>query len=120
MKSKIAEELKEIVSQSIDWAKLEVEYFKLSGAEKLIVLLSTMIVGGIIVVMLLPVFIMFLFSLVSVFRLIMPLALAYLTVGGIVLVLLTILFFLRKPLIVTPVSRFITKLLLEKKNQNPS
>lgn len=34
MKTKITDEIKELLSQSVNWAKLEVEYFKLTAAEK--------------------------------------------------------------------------------------
>lgn len=120
MKDKLTDEVKGIFSQSINWAKLEVEYLKLTAAEKLIVLLSTIIIGGILAVLLLPVFIIFLFALVDVFKLIMAPALAYLTVGGIVLLFIFILFLMRKPLIVNPVARFVTKLFLDKHTNNPS
>ncbi len=120
MKDKLTDEVIGIFSQSINWAKLEVEYLKLTAAEKLIILLSTIIIGGILAVLLLPVFIIFLFALVDVFKLIMAPALAYLTVGGIVLLIIFILFLMRKPLIVNPVARFVTKLFLDKHTHNPS
>lgn len=120
MKTKITDEVKEIFSQTINWAKLEIEYVKLTAAEKLIILLSTIIIGGIMAVLLLPVLIMFLFALVGVFKLIMSPPLAYLTVGGIVLLLIFALFLMRKPLIINPVARFMTKLLLDKNTHNPS
>jgi hypothetical protein len=120
MKSKFTDEIKEVFTQSINWLKLEVEYVKLTAAEKLIILLSTMIVGAIIVILMLPVFIMFLFALVGVFKLIMAPPLAYLTVGGIVLLMILVIYLLRKPLIITPVARFMTKLFLDKNTHNPS
>jgi len=116
MKSKITDEIKELLSQSVNWAKLEVEYIKLTAAEKLIILTSAMIIGGVIMLFLLPVLILILFALVDVFKLIMVAPLAYLAVGGIVLLLMFILFLLRKPLVINPVSRFITKVILEKHN----
>lgn len=120
MKTKLTDELRELLDQGINWAKLETEYIKLTAAEKLIILLSTLIIGGIMALLLLPVFIMFLFALVGVFRLIMPAPLAYLTVGGIVLLIIFVLFLMRKPLIINPISRFMTKLFLDKHTENPS
>ena len=120
MKAKFTDEIKEMLKQSLNWTKLEIEYVKLTAAEKLVVLLSTIIIGGIMAILVLPVFIMFLFALVGVFRLIMPAPLAYLTVGGIVLLLIFILYLMRKPLIINPVARFITKLFLDKHTHNPS
>ena len=114
MKSKITEEIKEIFSQSVNWAKLEIEYLKLTAAEKIIMLLSVIILGGIMMLLLLPVMLMFLFALAQVFVEFMPVALAYVTVGGIVLLLLAILFIFRKALIINPVARLISKLILER------
>lgn len=120
MKKKITDELKDMLKQSLVWTKLEIEYVKLTAAEKLVILLSTIIIGGIMAILTLPVFIMFLFALVGVFKLIMPSPLAYLTVGGIVLLIIFALYLMRKPLIINPVSRFITKLFLDKNTHNPS
>lgn len=120
MKSKITDEIKEIFSQGINWAKLEVEYVKLTAAEKIIILLSTMILGGICMILLLPLMIMLLFALVNVFRLFMSPALAYLTVGGIVALFILIIIVFRKILIITPVARFITRLFLEKNHHSES
>lgn len=114
MKSKITEEIGQLISQSKSWAQLEIEYIKLTSAEKVIVLMSTMIIGAVFMLLLLPVFILLLFALADVFKLIMAPALAYLTVAGIVLMILGALYLFRKPIVIDPVSRFITKLILEK------
>ena len=120
MKSKITEEIKELFTQSVNWAKLEVEYLKLTAAEKLIIMMSAMIIGAIFMLLLLPVILMFLFALAQVFIGFMPVAVAYVCVGGIILLILAILFFFRKNLVINPVARFISKLLLEKENSKAS
>ncbi len=120
MKANLTDDIKDIFQQGFNWAKLEIEYAKLTAAEKLVILLSTIIIGAIMALLLLPVFIMFLFALVGVFKLFMATPLAYLTVGGIVLLFIFALFLMRKPLIINPVARFITKLLLDKNTHNPS
>lgn len=120
MKSKITEEIKELFTQSVNWAKLEVEYLKLTAAEKLIIMMSAMIIGAIFMLLLLPVILMFLFALAQVFIGFMPVAVAYVCVGGIILLILAILFFFRKNLVINPVARFISKLLLEKENSKES
>lgn len=71
MKAKITDEIKEIFSQGVNWAKLEIEYVKLTAAEKLIILMSVLIIGAIFMLLLLPVFIMFLFALAGVFKMFM-------------------------------------------------
>lgn len=124
MKSKLTEEIREIIGQSVNWAKLELEYIKLTTSEKMVVLMSTLVLGGVMALLMLPVFIMFLFALVGVFRLIMPVPLAYLTVGGIVMLLIGALYMMRKPLVINPISRFVTKVILDthrgsRRAQNP-
>lgn len=113
MRSKITEDIKEVFTQSINWAKLEVEYLKLTAAEKLIVLVSMMVIGAVIMLFLLPVILMLLFALAQVFIDFMPVAVAYVCVAGVVLFLLAILVLLRKPLVINPVAKFISKVLLD-------
>lgn len=113
MKTKLTDELKELLVHGISWLKLEVEYLKLTAAEKMIILVSMLVIGGVFLLLLLPAVLMFLFALAQVFVQFMPTALAYVTVGGIVLVLLAILILMRKPLVINPVAKFISKVLLE-------
>lgn len=114
MKHNITDEIKEILSQSINWAKLEVEYLKLTAAEKIIMIVSMMVIGGVVLLLLLPAILMFLFALAQVFIDMMPTALAYVVTGGIVLLFLAVLIIFRKPLVINPMSRFISRILLEK------
>lgn len=118
MKSKITEEVKDLFSQTMTWAKLEIEYVKLTAAEKLIILISTLIIGAIFVLFLLPIFIMLLFALAGLFRMFMSPPLAYLSVAGIVILLLAIVFIFRKVLVINLVSKFVTKLFLEHKSEH--
>lgn len=118
MKSKITEEVKDLFSQTVTWAKLEIEYVKLTAAEKLIILISTLIIGAIFVLFLLPIFIMLLFALAGVFRMFMSPPLAYLSVAGIVVLLLAVVYVFRKVLVINMVSKFVTKLFLERKNEH--
>lgn len=120
MKAKITDEIKEIFSQTVNWAKLEVEYIKLTAAEKVIILLSTLILGALCMLLLVPLMIMLLFALAGVFRMFMPPYLAYLSVAGIVFVVIALIFVFRKALIITPVAKFITRLFLEKNNHSES
>ena len=113
MKTNITEEIKEMLSQGVDWAKLEIEYLKLTAAEKIIILISMMVISAVVLLLLLPALLMFLFALAQVFIGFMPVALAYICVGGIVLILLGILILLRKQLVINPVAKFISKVLLD-------
>ena len=47
MKEKLTDEIKDIFVQGRDWIKLEIEYAKLTVAEKFTLLLSAMIIGAI-------------------------------------------------------------------------
>lgn len=113
MKTKITDEIKEMLSQGVNWAKLEIEYLKLTAAEKIIILISMMVIGAVFLLLLLPVVLMFLFALAQVFIDFMPVAVAYVCVGGIVLLLLGILVVFRKQLVINPVAKFISKVLLD-------
>lgn len=113
MKPKITDDLKELVTNSVNWAKLEVEYLKLTAAEKLIIILSMSVIGVVILLFLLPAILMFLFALAQVFIDFMPVAVAYVCVGGIILLVLGILVLFRRPLVINPVAKFISKVLLD-------
>lgn len=114
MKEKLTDELKDLFMQGKEWAKLEVEYAKLTVAEKFTVLMSTIIIGAICLLMGVVVLIMLAFSLVELFKLMMAPALAYLTVGGIICVLALVVYLLRRPLMLNPIARFITRLFISK------
>lgn len=117
MKSKITEEIKDLFSQTTTWVKLELEYAKLTAAEKVIILLSTLIIGAIFALLLLPILMMLLFALADLFKMFMAPPLAYLSVAGIVIILLAIVFVFRNALVVNPVAKFVTRLFLNQKNQ---
>lgn len=119
MKPKLTEEIKELLAQSINWAKLEVEYLKLTAAEKIIIIVSMMVISAVVLILLLPAVLMFLFALAQVFIDFMPVAVAYVCVGGIVLLFLAILVIFRKQLVINPVAKFISKVLLSN-SQNKS
>lgn len=120
MKTKITDEIKEMLSQGINWAKLEIEYLKLTAAEKIIILVSMLVIGAVFLLLLLPAVLMFLFALAQVFVGFMPRALAYICVGGIVLLLLGLLILFRKQLVINPVAKFISKVLLDNQESKSS
>lgn len=113
MKQKITDDLRDIVTQGINWAKLEVEYLKLTAVEKVIIIVSMMVIGIVVLLLLLPAVMMLLFALAQVFIGFLPVAVAYVCVGGIVLLMLGLLVVFRKPLVINPVAKFISKVLLE-------
>ena len=117
MKTKITDEIKDMITQGVSWAKLEVEYLKLTAAEKIIILVSMMVIGAVFLLLLLPVLLMFMFALAQVFIDLMPKPVAYVTVGGIVLLLLGVIVIFKKQLVINPVAKFISRVLLESQKE---
>lgn len=116
MKGKLTDDLRSIYEHVTQWLDLEVEYVKLTAAEKITILSSAVVLGFVSLLMALLVMILLSFALVGVFEQLMSPALAYLSVAGIVIVLMLLIFLLRKPILTDPIARFITRLLLEKKD----
>lgn len=114
MKEKLTDELKEIFVQGKNWMKLEVEYAKLTLAEKMTLLFSAMIIGAVCLLMGMVVLILLAFALVELFRLMMSPALAYLSSAGVIVVLIVLFYLFRKPLLLNPIARFITRLFISK------
>lgn len=120
MKNKLTDDVKELVTQGSNWVRLQVEYLKLTASEKMIIILSMMVIGAVILLLLLPAVLMFLFALAQVFIDFMPVAVAYVTVGGIVLLVLGVIVVFRKPLVINPVAKFISKVLLDTQDKKDS
>lgn len=115
MKIKITEEIKNIFASGQEWLKLEVEYAKLSLAEKFTILLSTLILGAICLLMFIVILILMSFALVDVFKMFMQPGWAYLSVAGVLVLMIVAVYLLRKPLLVNPIARLISKLFLDMK-----
>lgn len=115
MKEKVGDEVKSIVREVKEWLSVELEYMKLTAAEKVSILVSTLILVIVLFIIFMVVLIVFAFALVDLFNLFMPHALACVTVGGILLLLIGLLYLMRTPLVVNPITRLITKLFLTPK-----
>lgn len=116
MKTKLTDELRSLISDSREWLRLEVEYAKLTLAEKFTVLLSTFVLGAVCLLMFIVILILLSFALVDVFRLFLSPGLAFLSVAGILMLLILLVYLLRKPLLLNPIARLISKLFLEIKS----
>lgn len=114
MKDKLTDEIKDLFSQGKDWVKLEVEYAKLTVAEKFTILTSAMIIGAVCLLMGMVVLILLAFALVEVFKMLMAPGLAYLSVAGVICIMILLLYLLRKPILLNPIARFITRLFINK------
>ncbi|MDE5653550.1 MAG: phage holin family protein [Muribaculaceae bacterium] len=115
MKEKFSDSLKSIYDNGLQWVKLEIEYAKLTAAEKITVLLTTLIFGAVCMLLGMVILILLAFSLVDVLQTFLSPALAFLCGAGILVVLILILFLLRRPLLENPISRLISKLILDVK-----
>lgn len=116
MKSKLTDEIKEIFSQSMNWAKLEIEYAKLTLAEKITVLGAMTVIGAICLLLGIVVLILLSLALAEALKLIMAPAYAYLATAGVNCVFLAVIWLCRGPLLYTPISKAITKVFFKSKH----
>lgn len=116
MKEKLIDEIKDIFAQSTNWIKLEVEYAKFTVAEKFTMLMATLIIGAVCMLLGFAVLLMLAFAGAELFKLFMAPALAYCAMAGVVCVLLLILFLMRRPLLLNPIAKFITRLFFNPKD----
>ncbi len=114
MKGNLTDQIKDIFTQGKRWVELEAEYVKLTAAEKFTVLTGTAVLGAICLISGMVVIILLAFALADVFKIIMSPALAYLCVSGVMILLILLVYFLRRKLIFDPIARFITRLFLDK------
>lgn len=99
------------------WIILQIDYTRITVAEKLSLLLGILAIG--LVCMIFGAFFILLVSLalVEVFKTFLAPWLAYICVSGIYLVFIGILLMARKVLLINPLARFISKLLMEKEKK---
>ncbi|MCM1152844.1 MAG: hypothetical protein NC328_04225 [Muribaculum sp.] len=111
MKDNIVNELKEIFTQSKEWVRLQVEYAKLTASEKITVIVSMVCLSVLFLCLGLVVLILLMCALIETFKLFLTPALAYLSVSGIILLLMILIYLLRKPLLLNPLAKIVTKLI---------
>lgn len=112
----IIEEIRSIFRQSKEWISLEVEYAKLTIAEKLTVLLSSLIIGFVCLLFGSVALVMLSMAVAEAFKLILSPALAYVCTAGSVLVLVLLIYLLRNPLLLNPIAKLISKVFFDKKH----
>lgn len=115
MKDKFTDEIKEIIHNSVNWAKYEVQYAKLTAAEKMTVLGTAVAIGAVVMMLAIVVLLMLSFALKGVFQMWMATPLAYLCVAGVWILFILIVFLFRKKLISDPIAKFITRLFFDKR-----
>jgi vacuolar-type H+-ATPase subunit I/STV1 len=116
MKNRFFPDFAGVISDSKAWLKLEIEYAKLTVAEKVTMLLSSLIIGFVCLLLGLVVLICFALALVELLKLVMCPALAFFTVGCLLALLVVILYMVRKPVLLDPIAKMITKIFFDKKH----
>lgn len=115
MKNNLYDSLRNIFEQSKEWLRLEFEYAKLTAAEKITILMGSLIIGFVCLLLGMVVLIMLAFSLAEVFKMLMSPALAYLSTAGAICLLLILLYLFRKQMLLNPIAKLITKVFFDKK-----
>lgn len=116
MKNNLINDIRNIFEQSRTWLKLEVEYAKLTAAEKLTMLMSSLIIGFVCLLLGSVVLVLLGFTVAELFKLILDPALAYLSAAGSICVLVGLIYLFRKPLVLNPIAKLITKVFFDKKH----
>ena len=112
-KTTLLDELKNIIARSKDWATLELEYAKLTAAEKITVLAGAAVAGAVCLLLGIAALILFGISLAYVFQFFMNPALAFLAAGGVMLLLMGLVYFFKEPMIMNPIAKMLTRVLLK-------
>lgn len=118
MKEKTPNDFKSLYNQICRWLRLEVSYVKLTAAEKLSILFSAFAICAVFMLAGLVVLILLAFSLVDVFKMLFSPWLACLCVSGIIILLMALVVVFKNILIVNPISRFISRLILDRENND--
>lgn len=111
--SSLLDQIKNIIARSKDWATLELEYAKLTAAEKITLLAGAAVTGAVCLLLVITALILFGIALAFLFWELMCPSLAFLASGGCVLLVSLIIYLLRERLIINPIAKMITKILLK-------
>ena len=107
------DEVRSALANARRWLDCEVEYVKLTAAEKASVLVSAMALVTVFLLLGMAVLLLLAFALEGLFEMWMVRPLAFLCTAGVVLILLVVIYMLRRQLLTDPVARFITRLFNE-------
>lgn len=117
MKDKVIDEIRGILRDSQSWVRLQIEYAKLTTAEKFTILTSAFVLGAICMLLGMIVVIFLCLALVDLFKDFLSAPLAYLSVAGILAVIILMIWIFRRPLLFNPIARYVTGLLLDSKKK---
>lgn len=102
-----------MIARSKDWAALELEYAKLTAAEKITVLAGAAVTGMVCLMLGMTALLMFGIALAFLLQEVMCTALAFLISGLIIIVVIVIVYLMREKMIMNPIAKIITKILLK-------
>lgn len=114
MKEKLSGEVKDIFTQSLNWLNLEIRYIKLTVAEKMTILMASVFLLLLSLLIGMVILILLAWALVDYLQFFMAPSLACLAASGVLALLVLIVFLLRRPLVLNPIARFVSKLLIDK------
>ncbi|MDO4334394.1 MAG: hypothetical protein Q4C37_00975 [Bacteroidales bacterium] len=109
----LLDQFKTILARSKDWAALELEYAKLTAAEKITVLAGAAVAGMVCLMLGMTALILFGIALAYLLLELMCTALAFLVSGCIMILIMVLVYLLREKLIMNPIAKIITKILLK-------
>ncbi|MDE7349446.1 MAG: hypothetical protein K2N25_00105 [Muribaculaceae bacterium] len=112
-KTTLVDELKSIIARSKDWATLELEYAKLTAAEKITIIAGMAVAGAVCLLLGIATLIMLGISLAYAFRMFMNPALSFLSAAGVMMLLMGLVYIFKQPLIMNPIAKMLTKVLLK-------
>lgn len=112
-KTTLLDELKSIIARSKDWASLELEYAKLTAAEKITIIAGMAVAGAVCLLLGIAALILFGISLGYAFKEFMPPAFAFLAAGGVMLVLMGLVYLFKQQMIMNPIAKMLTRVLLK-------
>lgn len=115
MISKLTERLNRLKTIAVRFIEVNIEYLKLTAVEKFTMLAGMFALGIVCTAAVCFIFLFLGFSCSELFKLFMPPALAYLSTAGVFLLVCILLILLRNQLILTPISRLLTRILFDRK-----
>ncbi len=117
MKTNLFAELRKIIELLRRYVSLEYSYMKLTAAEKLTMLAGAVAMSAVILFLASMMLVLLLLASAEFFKAYIPPSLAYLASAGIVLVVIVLIVIFKRTLILNPISRFLTRLMLSQNKE---
>lgn len=112
-KTTLVDEIKSIIARSKDWATLELEYAKLTAAEKITIIAGMAVAGAVCLLLGIAALILLGISMAYAFKQFMHPALSFLCAGGVMLLIMGLVYFFKEQMIMNPIAKMLTKVLLK-------